>query len=369
MDHAFEIEEKTGPYNAYRIQTKALHGMVDLGRTPREESEQGGVRIRTLQRWFKHWREFGETPEETKRWQLQRGLYRKKRITRMRPRRVQMLKSIVDAQPELYLDEMQEKLFTRYGELYALSTLSRTLRCTLRYSLRVIQEKAAQRDAEERAAFQLMARDLVPNADMWIYIDETHKGRNEARRRKAWAPRGRNNDISVHFCPDGARRYTMLAAADIDGFVLGACDVVEREHGDADTNEFRGTVDTERFLMWVRESLVPLLGRVSALEPRSVVLADNAPTHIDPRFEEMVRGAGALLLFLPPYSPDYNPIELAFHQCVGKTCLAAPSRGRCTRPAPTSPHGEYAGTRRASVATPSYAVRIGAVRTCLLSTP
>ena len=94
----------------------------------------------------------------------------------MRPSRVQMLKSIVDAQPELYLDEMQEKLFTRYGELYALSTLSRTLRCTLRYSLRVIQEKAAQRDAEERAAFQLMARDLVPNADMWIYMTRLTKG-------------------------------------------------------------------------------------------------------------------------------------------------------------------------------------------------
>ena len=190
----------------------------------------------------------------------------------------------------------------------------------------MIQEKAAQRNAQRRAAFQLRARRLVPNADMWIFIDETHKGRLEARLRKAWAPRGQNNDISAHFCPNGAVRYTMLAAADINGFVLGACDVVERERGDNDTNPFRGTVDTERFLKWVEGRLVPLLGRVSALEPRSVVLADNAPTHTDPRFEEMVRGAGALLLFLPPYSPDFNPIELAFHQCVGESwpgCAAA----------------------------------------------
>ena len=83
MNHAFEIEEKTGPYNAYRIQTKALHGIVDLGRTPREESQHSDVHVRTLQRWWKHYRDFGETPEETKRWQMERGFYRKKLVTKI----------------------------------------------------------------------------------------------------------------------------------------------------------------------------------------------------------------------------------------------------------------------------------------------
>ena len=114
---AIEVEEKTGPYNAHRTQAKALHGMVDLGRTPREESQHGGVHVRTLQRWLQHYRETGETPGETKRWMLQRGLYREKRVTRMPPDHVRTLKRIVDAQPELYLDEIQERLHTRYGEL------------------------------------------------------------------------------------------------------------------------------------------------------------------------------------------------------------------------------------------------------------
>jgi transposase len=46
--------------------------------------------------------------------------------------------------------------------------------------------------------------------------------------------------------------------------------------------------------------------------PDPVVILDNLSAHKGPRAEQLVRAKGAWLLFLPPYSPDLNPIEMAF---------------------------------------------------------
>jgi transposase len=48
------------------------------------------------------------------------------------------------------------------------------------------------------------------------------------------------------------------------------------------------------------------------LEPGDVVILDNLPGHKGEEVAELIRARGARLLFLPPYSPDLNPIELAF---------------------------------------------------------
>ena len=160
------------------------------------------------------------------------------------------LKSIVDERPELYLDEIAEELLGRTMMLYHTSTISRTLtdRNLINYSLKYLEEKACQQDVEQRAAFRDVVRSLALTPDQFIWIDETQKSRNASRRRKGWGPRGRNNDISRCFSPNGECRYTMLAAADIDGFILDACEVVEQKRTKNDTNEYRGTIDTSRFL-------------------------------------------------------------------------------------------------------------------------
>jgi len=48
------------------------------------------------------------------------------------------------------------------------------------------------------------------------------------------------------------------------------------------------------------------------LQPGDVVILDNLPAHKSPKAEAAIRAQGAWLLFLPPYSPDLNPIEMAF---------------------------------------------------------
>ena len=85
---------------------------------------------------------------------------------------------------------------------------------------------------------------------------------------------------------------------------------MEQSHGDGDTDPTRGTIDGDRFRLWVQEKLIPVLGNQRRMEPRSIVVMDNATIHGD--VEQMIREAGAKLIYSAPYSPDLNPIELMF---------------------------------------------------------
>ena len=66
----------------------------------------------------------------------------------------------------------------------------------------------------------------------------------------------------------------------------------------------------EDVLAWLRGSLFPALGAGSP-RPR-VLVFDNASIHVDRLVIAAVVAAGYIVRFLPPYSPDYNPIELSF---------------------------------------------------------
>jgi transposase len=68
---------------------------------------------------------------------------------------------------------------------------------------------------------------------------------------------------------------------------------------------FDGATDTESFLLYVAHGLVP------TLVPGQLVVIDNLPAHRSPRVDRLVEAAGCRVLRLPPYSPDYNPIEMA----------------------------------------------------------
>jgi transposase len=60
------------------------------------------------------------------------------------------------------------------------------------------------------------------------------------------------------------------------------------------------------FLAYVEQVLVP------TLEPGDVVIMDNLPAHKPAGVRNAIEAAGANLIYLPPYSPDFNPIENAF---------------------------------------------------------
>jgi transposase len=65
-------------------------------------------------------------------------------------------------------------------------------------------------------------------------------------------------------------------------------------------------MDRAIFETYVRTQLAP------TLEKGDIVILDNLPAHKSPAAQQAIRERGAWLLFLPPYSPDLNPIEMAF---------------------------------------------------------
>ena len=69
---------------------------------------------------------------------------------------------------------------------------------------------------------------------------------------------------------------------------------------------FDGPIDNATFAAYVEQVLAP------ALRPGDVVVLDNLAAHKQPAVRAAIEAAGAQLRFLPPYSPDFNPIELAF---------------------------------------------------------
>jgi transposase len=129
--------------------------------------------------------------------------------------------------------------------------------------------------------------DLDP--DRLVFIDETGASTKMARL-YGRAPRGQRLRAGV---PHGhwktttfvgaLRRTGMTAPMVLDGPMTGAW-----------------------FLAYVEQVLVP------TLSPGDIVILDNLPAHKGYATREAIEAAGARLLFLPPYSPDFNPIENAF---------------------------------------------------------
>ena len=122
-----------------------------------------------------------------------------------------------------------------------------------------------------------------------MFIDETWASTNMARR-YGRAPRGERLRAGV---PHGHwKTTTFVAGLRLTGLV--APFVLD------------GPINRDAFEAYVEQVLVP------ELSPGDVVVMDNLSSHKGPNVRALIENAGAILLYLPPYSPDFNPIENAF---------------------------------------------------------
>jgi len=109
-------------------------------------------------------------------------------------------------------------------------------------------------------------------------------------RRYGWAPRGERLIAKV---PHGHWKTATFLAALRNDRLDAPC-------------LFDGPINGERFRAYVEQFLVP------TLKPGDVVVLDNLGSHKGKAVRQAVRAVGALLVFLPKYSPDLNPIEQVF---------------------------------------------------------
>lgn len=150
---------------------------------------------------------------------------------------------------------------------------------------------AAEQEREDVARMRKAWKESQQQIDPQrvVFIDETWAKTNMTRT-YARSPRG---ERVVQRVPCGRwETTTFVGALRADGFVAPLT---------AD-----GPVNGRLFLAWVEQHLAP------TLSPGDVVIMDNLSSHKVAGVREAIEKTGAELRYLPPYSPDLNPIELAF---------------------------------------------------------
>ena len=141
--------------------------------------------------------------------------------------------------------------------------------------------------AEHRRRWRVWQRYMDP--ERFVFLDETGAATNMIRR-YGWGPR---SERLVDAAPHGHWRTTT--------FIAGL-----RSTGLVAPLVLDGPMTGEAFLAYVGQFLAPTLAK------GDVVVLDNLAAHKVAGVRETIRASGASLLYLPPYSPDLNPIEQAF---------------------------------------------------------
>lgn len=150
-----------------------------------------------------------------------------------------------------------------------------------------------ERDEFLRAAWKAMVAEQL-YAGRLVFVDEMGANTSLAPI-YGWSRRGERTRYSVP--RNRGKNTTLLASMTLEG--MGPCLAVE------------GSTTAAVFEAYVERVLTP------ALRAGQVVVMDNLSAHKSQRVRELVESRGCELLYLPPYSPDFNPIEEAFAKIKG----------------------------------------------------
>ncbi len=145
----------------------------------------------------------------------------------------------------------------------------------------------------------------VHDAGQYVFVDASGVT-TDLLRRYARSPRGTR--VADHTPYSHWHTHTVIAAL--------------RPTERTATAVFDGPVDNVAFQAYVEQVLVP------TLRPGDVVVLDNLVAHKQPAVRAALEQAGAHVRFLPPYSPDFNPIELAFAKLKAFLRAVRPRRAR-----------------------------------------
>lgn len=193
--------------------------------------------------------------------------------------------------PGLYLAEICQKIKAATGVSVSGATVCRILQRN-GYTRKKIAHIAKQRCVSYRGAF--MAQIMHYPSSYLVWIDETGSDHRDHIRKFGYQIRGLP-PVYRRLVYRGVR-ISAIAAISSEGLI---------------THELlTGTTNGEIFLDFLRGSLIPSMQSFPAT--RSVVIMDNCSIHHVQQVKQLLEAAGILLIFLPPYSPDYNPCEEMF---------------------------------------------------------
>jgi len=157
-----------------------------------------------------------------------------------------------------------------------------------------VQRRAArERDEAAREEWREFVRTNFV-ASMVVTVDESSKDDRTIFRRRGRAPRGVRAEIEANFVR--GERWSIEAALGVEGYVA--------------VRAVPGSVDGDEFFDFIVNDVLPQMNPYP--QDRSVLILDNCAIHKSTALREVVEAHGCRLFFLPPYSPDLNPIEESF---------------------------------------------------------
>ena len=146
-----------------------------------------------------------------------------------------------------------------------------------------------------------MAHCSLFSRDKFVWLDETGSDGRDHIRRYGYAIRGMR-PVTHRFLSRG-KRINAIAAISQEGVVA--------------TELVSGSVNRVIFFDFVRSVLIQEMIPFDGVNPRSILIMDNCSVHHVDEVKSVLQQAGIVTLYLPPYSPDFNPAEEAFSYVKG----------------------------------------------------
>lgn len=253
---------------------------VEAGASRCAAAERFGVGVATAIRWVRVFRATGTISALPKG-----GDLRSQPIEALRD----VILGAVEAQKDITLSELADLVAREHGASFAPSTVHRFLtrhRITLKKAAHAAEQERPD-VAHRRQAWFDAQPDLTP--ERLVFIDETGASTKMARLRGR-APRGQRCRAAV---PHGHwKTTTFVGALRLGGMTAPLV--------------LDGPMNEAAFLAYVQQMLAP------TLKQGDTVIMDNLPAHKVAGVRAAIKATGARMRLLPPYSPDFNPIENAF---------------------------------------------------------
>ena len=200
---------------------------------------------------------------------------------------------LVAENPCIYLSEICQVIYEATFVKVSGSTVCRVLQRN-GFSRKKVRQVAKQRCVVFRAAF--LSQALQFSSDMFVWIDESGSDARNHIRKFGYALRGMTP--TYHRKLGRGKRVSAIAAIATSGLV--------------GVELTTGTVCGETFLDFVRGTLIPEMEPFDGTAKKSIAIMDNCSIHHTGEVQQAFQENGILLMYLPPYSPDLNPIEETF---------------------------------------------------------
>ena len=196
---------------------------------------------------------------------------------------------LVLSRPGIYLHEIASAILEQTGADISLACICRFMK-KMRFSRQRLKITARQRDNFLRSSYVLEVS--IYHEDMFIFLDETGSDKRASIRKYGYSLRGR--PLTCEKLLVRGKRVSAIAIMSTVGIL--------------DCKTVIGSVDGSIFYNFVQTNLLPHLLPFNGSNPHSIVVMDNCSIHHVQGIAKMIQEVGAFVIFLPPYSPDYNPI-------------------------------------------------------------